>query len=90
MQRSLFALPLLLFLLIPAAHSEQSSSTCGPLGAVLQCGASAVSNSMTSPSNKNWVLNPKGDWEWTQVGYGSDDAWVKDMLAKLDAVKTGG
>jgi len=39
---------------------------------------------------QNWVLNPKGDWEWTQVGYGSDDAWVKDMLAKLDAVKTGG
>jgi thiol-disulfide isomerase/thioredoxin len=39
---------------------------------------------------QNWVLNPKGDWEWTQVGYGSNDAWVKDMLAKLDAVKTGG
>jgi thiol-disulfide isomerase/thioredoxin len=39
---------------------------------------------------QNWVLNSKGNWEWTQVGYGSDDAWVKDMLAKLDAVKTGG
>jgi thiol-disulfide isomerase/thioredoxin len=39
---------------------------------------------------QNWVLNPKGTWEWTQVGYGSDDAWVKDMLAKLDAVKAGG
>jgi thiol-disulfide isomerase/thioredoxin len=39
---------------------------------------------------QNWVLSPKGDWEWTQVGYGSDDAWVKDMLAKLDAVKAGG
>ncbi len=38
---------------------------------------------------QNWVLNPKGDWEWTQIGYGSDDAWVKDMLAKLDAVKAG-
>jgi thiol-disulfide isomerase/thioredoxin len=38
---------------------------------------------------QNWVLNPKGQWEWTQVGYGSDDAWVKDMLAKLDAVKSG-
>jgi hypothetical protein len=39
---------------------------------------------------QNWVLNPKGQWEWTQVGYGSDDAWVNDMLAKLDAVKAGG
>jgi thiol-disulfide isomerase/thioredoxin len=39
---------------------------------------------------QNWVLSPKGDWEWTQVGYGSDDAWVKDMLAKLDAVKARG
>jgi thiol-disulfide isomerase/thioredoxin len=39
---------------------------------------------------QNWVLSPKGQWEWTQVGYGSDDAWVKDMLAKLDAVKAGG
>ena len=38
---------------------------------------------------QNWVLSPKGDWEWTQVGYGSDDAWVKDMLAKLAAVKAG-
>ncbi|HEY3989662.1 MAG TPA: TlpA disulfide reductase family protein [Acidobacteriaceae bacterium] len=39
---------------------------------------------------QNWVLSPKGDWEWTQIGYGSDDAWVKDMLAKLDTVKAGG
>jgi thiol-disulfide isomerase/thioredoxin len=39
---------------------------------------------------QNWVLSPRGDWEWTQVGFGSDDTWVKDMLAKLDAVKAGG
>jgi thiol-disulfide isomerase/thioredoxin len=39
---------------------------------------------------QSWVLNPKGDWQWTQVGFGSDDTWVKDMLAKLDAVKAGG
>jgi thiol-disulfide isomerase/thioredoxin len=38
---------------------------------------------------QNWVLDAKGQWDWTQVGYGSDDAWVKDMLAKLDAVKAG-
>jgi thiol-disulfide isomerase/thioredoxin len=39
---------------------------------------------------QNWVLNPKGNWEWTQIGYGSDDSWVTDMLAKLDTVKAGG
>jgi thiol-disulfide isomerase/thioredoxin len=38
---------------------------------------------------QNWLLNPKGEWQWTQLGYGSDDAWVKDMLAKLDAMKSG-
>lgn len=39
---------------------------------------------------QSWVIDTKGQWEWTQVGYGSDDAWVKDMLAKLDAVRAGG
>lgn len=39
---------------------------------------------------QSWVLNSRGTWEWTQIGYGSDDAWVKDMLAKLNAVKAGG
>lgn len=38
---------------------------------------------------QNWVLNPKGEWQWTQIGYGSDDAWVQDMLAKLESVKAG-
>jgi thiol-disulfide isomerase/thioredoxin len=38
---------------------------------------------------QSWVLDAKGQWDWTQVGYGSDDAWVKDMIAKLDAVKAG-
>jgi thiol-disulfide isomerase/thioredoxin len=38
---------------------------------------------------QNWLLNLKGEWQWTQLGYGSDDAWVKDMLAKLDAMKSG-
>jgi hypothetical protein len=38
---------------------------------------------------QNWILSAKGEWDWTQVSYGFDDAWVKDMLAKLDAVKAG-
>jgi thiol-disulfide isomerase/thioredoxin len=38
---------------------------------------------------QNWLLDSKGEWTWTQIGYGSDDAWVTDMLAKLDAVKAG-
>jgi thiol-disulfide isomerase/thioredoxin len=38
---------------------------------------------------QSWVLDAKGQWKWTQVGYGSDDAWAKDMLAKLETVKAG-
>ena len=38
---------------------------------------------------QNWIVNPQGKWQWTQVGFGSDDAWQKDMLAKLDSVKGG-
>ena len=38
---------------------------------------------------QNWIVNEKGTWQWTQIGYGSDDAWQKDMLAKMESVKGG-
>jgi thiol-disulfide isomerase/thioredoxin len=38
---------------------------------------------------QNWVLDPKGSWLWTQIGYGADDAWVQDMIQKLEATKAG-
>ncbi len=38
---------------------------------------------------QNWVVDPKGSWLWTQVGYSSDDTWVQDMIQKLEATKAG-
>lgn len=38
---------------------------------------------------QNWIVNGKGAWQWTQVGYGADDAWQKDMLAKMESAKGG-
>jgi len=38
---------------------------------------------------QNWIVDPKGSWLWTQVGYGSDDTWVQDMIQKLEATKAG-
>lgn len=38
---------------------------------------------------QSWVLNPEGSWKWTQIGYGGDDTWSQDMIAKLEAAKGG-
>jgi thiol-disulfide isomerase/thioredoxin len=38
---------------------------------------------------QNWVLDPSGSWKWTQIGYGEDDGWAADMIAKLEAAKGG-
>jgi thiol-disulfide isomerase/thioredoxin len=38
---------------------------------------------------QNWIVDSKGTWLWTQIGYGADDAWQKDMLAKIESVKAG-
>jgi thiol-disulfide isomerase/thioredoxin len=36
---------------------------------------------------QNWVVDPKGSWQWTQIGYGSSDSWSQDMIEKLEAAK---
>jgi thiol-disulfide isomerase/thioredoxin len=36
---------------------------------------------------QNWVVDPKGSWQWTQIGYGASDSWSQDMLEKLEAAK---
>jgi thiol-disulfide isomerase/thioredoxin len=36
---------------------------------------------------QNWVVDGKGSWQWTQIGYGSSDGWSEEMIAKLDAAK---
>ena len=38
---------------------------------------------------QNWLLDPKGSWDWTQIGYGADDTWVQDMVSKLETMKSG-
>lgn len=38
---------------------------------------------------QNWVVDPKGSWQWTQIGYGSSNNWSQDMIEKLDAARSG-
>lgn len=38
---------------------------------------------------QNWVVNPKGSWQWTQIGYDSSDDWSRGMLDKLEAAVSG-
>ena len=38
---------------------------------------------------QNWVLDPKGLWRWSQLGFDASDAqWAATVAAKLQAVKT--
>jgi thiol-disulfide isomerase/thioredoxin len=38
---------------------------------------------------QNWILDPKGAWRLTQMGYDATDAqWADTMVAKLQSVKT--
>jgi len=38
---------------------------------------------------QNWVVDTKGSWLWTQIGYSPDDTWVQNMTQKLEATKPG-
>jgi thiol-disulfide isomerase/thioredoxin len=38
---------------------------------------------------QSWLVDTKGTWDWTQIGYGGDDSWVQDMMQKLETAKTG-
>jgi thiol-disulfide isomerase/thioredoxin len=37
---------------------------------------------------QNWVVDSKGNWRWTQKGYGAEDDWAQVMIQKLESVKT--
>ena len=38
---------------------------------------------------QNWILDPKGAWRWTQLGFAASDAqWTDTVIAKLQSVKT--
>lgn len=38
---------------------------------------------------QNWIVDPKGTWRWTQIGYGggTDTDFSQEMLARLASVK---
>jgi thiol-disulfide isomerase/thioredoxin len=40
---------------------------------------------------QNWIVDPKGTWRWTQIGYGggTDADFSKDMLERLESIKSG-
>jgi thiol-disulfide isomerase/thioredoxin len=39
---------------------------------------------------QNWIVDPKGTWRWSQIGYGggTDADFQQDMLQKLDSPKS--
>ncbi len=36
---------------------------------------------------QNWIVDPKGVWRWTQIGYGSEPDWVDTMIQRMELVK---
>jgi thiol-disulfide isomerase/thioredoxin len=36
---------------------------------------------------RNWIVDAKGKWQWQQIGFGGDDKWEDNMLAKLKETK---
>ena len=37
---------------------------------------------------QNWVVDSKGNWLWTQMGYGAENDWEQVMIQKLESAKT--
>jgi thiol-disulfide isomerase/thioredoxin len=36
---------------------------------------------------QNWVVDPRGTWRWTQIGFGGPTDWMDDMIQRLESVK---
>jgi hypothetical protein len=36
---------------------------------------------------QNWIVDPKGVWRWTQIGYGGEPDWIDVMIQRLEMVK---
>jgi thiol-disulfide isomerase/thioredoxin len=34
-----------------------------------------------------WIVDPKGNWRWTQLGFGGEPDWLGVMIAKMESVK---
>jgi len=38
---------------------------------------------------QNWIVDPRGKWRWTQIGFGAEPDWGGDMVRRLEEVKKG-
>ena len=36
---------------------------------------------------QNWIVDPKGVWRWTQIGYGGEPDWIDAMIQRMEMVK---
>jgi thiol-disulfide isomerase/thioredoxin len=36
---------------------------------------------------QNWIVDAKGSWQWTQIGYGAEEKWEQSMLQKMEGPK---
>jgi thiol-disulfide isomerase/thioredoxin len=36
---------------------------------------------------QNWIVDPKGAWRWTQIGYGGEPDWIDVMIRRMEEVK---
>ena len=36
---------------------------------------------------QSWIVDPKGVWRWTQIGYGGEPDWVDAMIQRMEMVK---
>lgn len=36
---------------------------------------------------QNWVVDPRGMWRWTQIGFSAAPDWADDMIQRLESVK---
>jgi thiol-disulfide isomerase/thioredoxin len=36
---------------------------------------------------QNWVVDTKGNWLWTQMGFGEQEDWGQEMMQKLESAK---
>jgi thiol-disulfide isomerase/thioredoxin len=36
---------------------------------------------------QNWIVDPKGVWRWTQIGYGGEPDWSDVMIQRMEMVK---
>jgi hypothetical protein len=37
---------------------------------------------------QNWIVDPKGAWRWTQLGFGGETNWPESMIQRLESVKS--